>query len=443
MGGRYGSERKARAVNILVVEDSRTQAEFLRQILETAGYNVMVAGNGAEAIKQVETARPDVVLTDILMPGIDGYELCRRIKQQNPDLPVIMVTVLFDPADVLKGLAAGADSFIVKPPSPEHVCSQIEGVMRVQGMTGAREGAEELEITFNGNTYTIKAGKIQILNTLLSTYTIAVAKNAELHKVQAQLRSLNDRLRLAVDEVSKSNEDLAEENLNRRRAEKALAEASRKLQLMASITRHDLLNQLSVLWGHLDLALELRETDQANAWRHVENAVEMVKRINNTLQFTAEYQKVGTVAPAWQEIRSLVEAAVSYVPLGTVTLENKIPPGVEVFADPLIEKVFTNLIDNALRHGEKVTRISFSLKRGEDSCIIVCEDDGVGVPVDEKEKIFSYAYGKNTGLGLFLSREILGITGITIRETGNPGVGARFEILCPPDMIHAPLSRTG
>ncbi|HQP72219.1 MAG TPA: response regulator, partial [Methanoculleus sp.] len=86
-------------MNVLVVEDSRTQAEFIRQILETAGYNVILAGNGAEAIKQVETARPDIVLTDILMPGIDGYELCRRIKQQNPDLPVIMVTVLFDPAD--------------------------------------------------------------------------------------------------------------------------------------------------------------------------------------------------------------------------------------------------------------------------------------------------------------------------------------------------------
>lgn len=436
-------KQRRSAMNVLVVEDSRTQAEFIRQILETAGYNVILAGNGAEAIKQVETARPDIVLTDILMPGIDGYELCRRIKQQNPNLPVIMVTVLFDPADVLKGLAAGADSFIVKPPNPEHVCSQIEAVMRGREMAGATEDSEELEIPFNGSTYTIKAGKLQIVNTLLSTYTIAVAKNAELHKVQSQLRSLNSQLRRALDEISLSNENLAEENLTRRRAEKALAEASRKLQLMASITRHDLLNQLSVLWGHLDLALALRDTDQANAWRHVENAVEMVKRINNTLQFTAEYQRIGTSSPAWQEIRSLVEAAAGCVSLGTVSLENNIPPGVEVFADPLIERVFTNLIDNALRHGEKVTRISFGLKRGGDSCVIFCEDDGVGVPVDEKEKIFSYAYGKNTGLGLFLAREILSITGITIRETGNPGEGARFEMICPPDMIRAPVSQTG
>ncbi len=277
-----------------------------RPSLSATGYNVILAGNGAEAIKQVETARPDIVLTDILMPGIDGYELSRRIKQQNPDLPVIMVTVLFDPADVLKGLAAGADSFIVKPPNPEHVCSQIEAVMRGREMAGA-----------------------------------------------------------------------------------------------------------------------------------------MVKRINNTLQFTAEYQRIGTSSPAWQEIRSLVEAAAGCVSLGAVSLENNIPPGVEVFADPLIEKVFTNLIDNALRHGEKVTRISFGLKRGGDFCIIFCEDDGVGVPVDEKEKIFSYAYGKNTGLGLFLAREILSITSITIRETGNPGEGARFEMICPPDMIRAPVSRTG
>ncbi len=113
-------------LDILVVEDSRTQAEFIRHILETEGYNVTLAGGGIEAIRRIEAVRPDIVLTDILMPGMDGYDLCRRIKQDFPSIPVIMVTNLYDPADVMKGLAAGADSFIVKPVDPGLVPSQIE-----------------------------------------------------------------------------------------------------------------------------------------------------------------------------------------------------------------------------------------------------------------------------------------------------------------------------
>jgi K+-sensing histidine kinase KdpD len=110
---------------------------------------------------------------------------------------------------------------------------------------------------------------------------------------------------------------------------------------------------------------------------------------------------------------------------------------IEIYADPLIEKVFPNLIDNAVRYGISLTRISFSCKKLDGSGVIICEDDGVGILPEEKEKIFSYKYGKNTGLGLFLSREILAITGISIRENGTPGTGARFEIICPEGTVRA------
>ncbi|KDE56139.1 histidine kinase [Methanoculleus sp. MH98A] len=437
-----GKHEGGTRMSVLVVEDSRTQAEFIRHVLETEGFDVTLAADGTEAIRRMEAVMPDIVLSDIVMPGMDGYELCRRIKQQSPDTPVILVTNLFDPADVLKGLASGADSFIVKPVDPEHVRSQIEAVMRTREIPEPKDSPAELEIPFAGSTYTIAAGRLKILNTLLSTYTIAVTKNTELQEAQEQLNSLNEQLQEAVADLSRSNESLAEENQERRRVEKALAEANRKLQLMASITRHDLLNQLAALWGYLDLAQILREREPANAWRHVESAAEMVNRINNTVRFTAEYQKVGAAAPAWQEIRKLVERSEKYVSTGNITLENAIPAGVEILADPLIEKVFSNLIENALRYGETVTTITFSLKQDGDIYTILCEDDGVGVPADEKEKIFTYAHGMNTGLGLFLAREILAITGITLQETGIPGSGARFELLCPAKVIRAPGRQT-
>ncbi|MCK9307521.1 MAG: response regulator [Methanoculleus sp.] len=436
-------KRERTTMTILVVEDSRTQAELLRHMLETEGYDVTLAADGTEAMRRIEAGRPEIVLTDVMMPGMDGYELCRRIKGDFPEIPVILVTNLFDPADVMKGLAAGADSFIVKPVDPGLVRSQIDAVLQTREMPDPDGSPAGLEVPFSGSTYTIAAGRRKILNTLLSTYTVAVTKNTELQEAQEQLHSLNDQLRDAVEDLSHSNESLAAENLERKRVEKALADANRKLQLMASITRHDLLNQLAALRGYLDLAQTLRDREPANAWRHVESAGEIVNRINNTLRFTAEYQKVGATSPFWQEVRTLVGRSEKYISMGTVTLENTVPAGVEVYADPLIEKVFSNLIENALRYGETVTTITFSLKREGGAYVILCEDDGVGVSPGEKEKIFSYAYGMNTGLGLFLAREILAITGITIQETGEPGRGARFELLCPVEVIRAHGQHTG
>jgi signal transduction histidine kinase len=146
------------------------------------------------------------------------------------------------------------------------------------------------------------------------------------------------------------------------------------------------------------------------------------------IRFTKEYEEIGVHAPTWQDCRTLVDTAAKQAPLGKVVVKNDLPAGMEAFADPLVVKVFYNLMDNAARYGGKITTIRFFALESGDNNIIVCEDDGDGIPVEEKEKIFERGFGKNTGLGLFLSREILDITGITITETGEPGKGARFEI---------------
>ena len=114
-------------------------------------------------------------------------------------------------------------------------------------------------------------------------------------------------------------------------------------------------------------------------------------------------------------------------------MKNDIPAGTEVFADPLITKVCYNLMDNAVRHGKKITTIRFSVEKHNDHYSLICEDDGDGVIAEEKERIFERGFGKNNGLGLALAREILDITGITISETGEPGGGARFEMTVPKE----------
>jgi len=131
-------------------------------------------------------------------------------------------------------------------------------------------------------------------------------------------------------------------------------------------------------------------------------------------------------------VETLAEKAASSVPLDGIRLEVETGP-LEVFADPLIEKVFINLVDNSVRHGEKTAEIRISFRDLDDVGLILFEDDGVGVAAPHKERIFHQAFGRNTGYGLFLAREILGITGISIRETGLEGEGARFEMKIPKE----------
>jgi signal transduction histidine kinase len=116
---------------------------------------------------------------------------------------------------------------------------------------------------------------------------------------------------------------------------------------------------------------------------------------------------------------------------------------VEVFADPMLQKVFFNLFDNSLRHGGHVRNLQVTCQEREGGLKILWEDDGVGIPDEEKERVFERGYGKNTGLGLFLVREILGITGITIRETGTPGKNAIFEMSVPRGVYRYPVGRKG
>jgi PAS domain S-box-containing protein len=211
----------------------------------------------------------------------------------------------------------------------------------------------------------------------------------------------------------------------------ALRLANKKLNLLSSITRHDINNQLMGLKMFLTV-LESEQSDPTLA-EYCRKAATAADRIAGMIQFTREYEEIGITAPAWQDCRTVVDTAAKEAPLGQVVVRNDIPAGMEVFADPLLVRVFYNLMDNAVRYGQKITAIRFSVQQHDGKAVIVCDDDGVGVPADEKERIFDRGFGKNTGLGLALSREILDITGITIQENGTPGTGARFEMTVPPE----------
>jgi PAS domain S-box-containing protein len=211
----------------------------------------------------------------------------------------------------------------------------------------------------------------------------------------------------------------------------SLAAANKKLSLLSSITRHDINNQLTVILGYMDM-LESKVHDPTLD-AYFQTVSTAAQRISAMIQFTGEYEKIGVNAPIWQDCRTLVDYAVKQATLGKIVVKNDLPASTEIFADPLVVKVFYNLMDNAVRYGGKISTIRFSFKERNGDQILVCEDDGEGVVAEDKERIFDRGFGKNTGMGLALSREILSITGINIHETGEPGKGARFEIVLPKE----------
>jgi PAS domain S-box-containing protein len=214
-----------------------------------------------------------------------------------------------------------------------------------------------------------------------------------------------------------------DENITeRRRIEETVRRANRQLNLLSSITRHDILNKISVLKGQIAL-IEMDNIDPVLS-EHTMMMKRVTEQIQSLIAFTQLYQDLGSHDPRWIQLDTVMP--VTFLPDGitlTCDLGNII-----VFADAMFEKVFFNLLDNSVRHGQTTTGIRVSARETGDGLDIVWEDNGIGIPDSEKMLIFERGYGKNTGFGMFLVREILGLTGISIRETGIPGKGARFEM---------------
>ncbi|WP_292372407.1 histidine kinase N-terminal 7TM domain-containing protein [Methanosarcina sp. UBA411] len=218
------------------------------------------------------------------------------------------------------------------------------------------------------------------------------------------------------------------------RHQEALRQANKKINLMSNITRHDILNQVNVLSGYTELISETLPENTKNDPRiekYLKNLNKSIETIHSQIVFTKDYQELGVVSPIWQSVSNTAREA--SFPFSGQSLKFSIEKSaVEIYADPLLKKAFYNLFDNARAHGEHVTEISVSSRRSADNLVIEVKDNGIGISPIMKELIFEKSIGKNTGLGLFLVKGILSITGMEIKETGVQGTGATFEITVPP-----------
>ncbi|MDD1699877.1 MAG: PAS domain S-box protein [Methanoregula sp.] len=213
-----------------------------------------------------------------------------------------------------------------------------------------------------------------------------------------------------------------------KKAHDSLQLANKKLNLLAEITRHDIRNKLTILGGYLELFNDHPPEPQHSMY--LDKLKTAVTMITANIEFTKLYQDLGVVAPSWQKVNETFYKACTHIDIKKIRFESE-KDELEIFADPLLERVFYNIVQNAVEHGTRVSVVRLSWSETADGLLIRLEDDGIGIPAQDKETIFERGFGKNTGLGLFLSREILSITNITIKESGEFQHGARFEMLVP------------
>ena len=208
----------------------------------------------------------------------------------------------------------------------------------------------------------------------------------------------------------------------------ALTRSNERLNLLNNITWHDILNQVMAIRGYLELT-KMKYPDPS-LQEFINKEIHATQNIETQIMFTKEYQDIGIQLPQWFDLKKVILSAISNLPLSTVKIVAQVDK-VELYADPMLEKVFYTLLENALRHSKTITSIEFSYRILAEGLMVIYKDNGEGIPVEYKEAIFERKFFKHTGFGLFLSRTILGITGMKIRETGEPGKGAKFEIIVP------------
>lgn len=422
----------AENIKILVVEDSKIQAKQLKHVLEQNHYDVSVAYNGHEALQSIKTKPPIIVISDILMPGMDGYELCRRIKQdQNLKcIHVILLTSLTDPSDIIKGLECGADNFITKPYNELFLLSRLKYILANQELRQNVFTSSEIgiEIFFAGQKHHLNSERMQIIDLLLSTYETLVEKNKE-------LTDANVNLRLMQKELEKKNIQL--EKLNAQK-DKFLGTAV-----------HDLRNPLGVINSYSQFILDTMDADddRRELISSIKSTSEFMQQLVNDLLTISAFE-IGTLNLKLQYI-DLVAFVKYNVSLNQILAEKKgiqlifeseeNLPEIEVDVTKL-EQVLNNLISNAIKFSYSDSQVMVNVYQEEDQLILKVADEGQGIPKEDQQKLFkpfqdisvkSTGGERSTRLGLLIVREIVEGHGGRIWVESQVGKGATFYVSLP------------
>jgi two-component system, sensor histidine kinase and response regulator len=419
-----GNERENTNTQILIAEDSVTQAEQLRYLLEQEGYSVTTTANGREALKAARERVPDLIISDIVMPEMDGYALCKAIKtdEQLKDVPVMIVTTLSSVQDITTSLECGADNFLRKPYDSTSLLARIDNLLSNWELRKGNKMRMGVEIYLGGKRHFITSEREQILDLLISSYEQAIQVNEELKQREQEVRELNARLELRAAELEVANQDL---------------------ESFSFSVSHDLRAPLRGVAGCAGMIEEdFRETLSPEVLRLLgairSECHKMGRLIEDLLAFSRlGRQSVQTQAVSLNELVSeiLIELEPEYEGRDIHFCVDQLGMAE---ADPaLLTQVLVNLLSNAIKFTGKTERASIEVGSLSDPAnegtIYFVKDNGAGFDMNYAERLFGvfermhrqedYA---GTGVGLAIVKRIVQRHGGRVWAEAAVGRGATF-----------------
>jgi len=401
---------------VLAAEDSLVQAKRIKRFFDENEIKAVICQNGAEAFEVALTNKPMLIISDIMMPVMDGYEFCRKTKQ-HPDLsevPFILLTSLSDPLDIIKGLQAGADNFITKPYDDDYLMSRINYLIANQHIRKMGSGEMSIDIIFQNQKFQINSDKKQILDLLLSVYEAAINRNEHLIKAQRQLEVLNENLKVA----------------------------NKELEAFSRTVSHDLRSPLNGVIGFAELikcdyADVLSEEALSYLDIIISSGRNMAQLINDLLSFSqASLSKIAVQEINLSELAARVVKEHCELTHKDISYKVTIEGGIMIKADPsLIRVVMNNLVGNALKYSQKTEspEITIGTRKMNGREMIFVKDNGVGFDMQKADSLFhpfirlhSSDEFQGTGVGLSTVKRIIEKHGGSIWFESESGKGATF-----------------
>ena len=436
-------------IEILIVEDSPTQAERLRRLIQSLHYNARVAANGQLALAAIRERKPHLVLSDIVMPEMNGYDLCRAIKSDPTlrDIPVILVTSLNDPKDIIRGIECGADNFIRKPYAEDYLLNRISHMLMNQKLRKNQNVEIGIALYLGDQKHFINAERQQILDLLISTYEQAVQVNGELQARERQVIELNMRLAHHAAELETINREIALKNLE-------LAEASRMKSAFIANMSHELRTPLNAIIGFtgallmkLPGPLTSDQDKQLNTIRaSARHLLSLINDILDVAKIEAGKLTLSIEPVHCQEL--MAEVADTLRPLAQqkgLALEMALgeagqPPAIIDTDRRALTQILINLLNNAIKFTEQGT-VRISLSQREEDGVLVTEmsiaDSGAGIKEEDQAKLFqafsqldstSTRHVEGAGLGLYLCQNLANAIGGALYFNSDYGSGSTFTL---------------
>lgn len=416
---------------VLIVEDSLTQAEQLRYILEKEEYRVVVARNGVQALECARECAPTLVISDIVMPEMDGYELCRRIKTDSTlrEIPVILLTSLSDPMAVFKALECGADHFITKPYSEDYLVNRVWYILTNRELRRDTYLDMGIEVFFAGKKHRITAERVQIIDLLISAFESALVKHQELEQANRELLESKEKL----ERMARHLEDLNQ--------------LKNKFLGMAA---HDLRSPLVSIRGFSELLLSddfgTVTEEQREFLETINSAADgMLALVNDLLDISV----IESGSLCLQMDRgSLNGLVLDRIKICRISAEKK---NIRIFTsfDDEIEgrfdrermgQVVDNLLGNAVKYSPPGSEIYVSIQIVDEGARVSIRDEGPGISEKELGRIFGEfkraaarptAGEPSTGLGLAIVKKIVEAHGGRVEVKSRVGRGSTFSFIIP------------